>query len=329
MSLLFIDGFNHYATADIAKKNWLTTQGAIVAGGRNGQGFQDPSGYQVFASRATYIVGFAFKVPGLGNQPILRLRDSNVDQCSVNITVNGEFQFLRGGPTGGGTVLATSAVGLIPLNTWLYIELKVTINNATGSFELRRNGSNIISGSGLDTQITANASANQIFMDWPVVATVYDDLYIADDAGAVNNTFLGDLRIEAIYADANGANNGWAPSTGVDRYATIDEAPPNDDTDYNSSATPGDKFTCEFQNISLTGSIKGLHLLPDIRKDDAGSRQFAPVVRHAAVDYDGLTVDVTDTYNYHRQMYETNPGTTAAWTVGDVNNGQFGGKVIT
>ena len=58
------------------------------------------------------------------------------------------------------------------------------------------------------------------------------------------------------------SNNGWTPSTGADRYATIDEAAPADFSDYDFSPTDpaGEQFEVELQHVATPPNDDG-HLL--------------------------------------------------------------------
>ncbi len=326
--LRFVDGFDHYDTSSILRK-WDESgfSPTITTAGRNGKGLLLPGSSWVTAnldSQPTWVIGLAIDLPAdqfPGWATFLGLRDSGATQVELRIGPLGQIDVARAGAS-----LATSSP-VLELRQWKYIEFKATIGSA-GSFEVRVNGATVLSGAG-NTQATANAWANQLSLYGPgSLNNIFDDLYVLDNQPGLTD-FLGDIKVVTIYPNANGTNNGWTPSAGTDRYATIDESPANDDTDYNAADVIDDVFTCGFEDIGLTGSIKGIQVVMCARKDDAGSpRTIAPVVRHGGVDYVGANQDLNDTYIYRRQVYETNPGTAAAWSVADLNAAEFGCKRI-
>ncbi|MDO8562376.1 MAG: hypothetical protein Q7S25_00875, partial [Candidatus Limnocylindria bacterium] len=235
-----------------------------------------------------------------------------------------------------GTLLATSA-GTYPANVYNFIEFKVTINSVTGSYEVRVNGAvdANLSASGVNTRgVGTNNSTNMLRVGGVAGANTLgayiDDLYICDLSGAANNDYLGDVRVQALLPNAAGAHSQWTPSGGaVANYTMVDEATPNDDTDYNSDATVGDIDTYAFSDLTpTTGTVKAVQTVIDARKDDAGTRTIAPVVREGGVDYVGPNHNVGTTYAFQMDIYETDPATAAAWTVAAVNGDEFGVKVI-
>ncbi|MGI0150005.1 MAG: hypothetical protein ACREDF_10815, partial [Thermoplasmata archaeon] len=214
-----------------------------------------------------------------------------------------------------------------------YIEFKVTISDASGVAVLKINGVTELTGSGLDTQNTTNASADRVLLGLNGSAlnvnTDYDDLYVCDGSGTVNNDFLGDIRCEYIPPNGNGNSSQFVGSDGnsVDNYLLVDEATPNDDTDYVESGTITEKDTYAQGNLTPTsGTVYGVQMLPYARKTDAGVRSIASIARLAAAE--DLSVDkiLSTSYSYFPDIRETKPGG-GAWTVTDVNNAEFGCKI--
>ena len=337
MTMLFMDSFDHYATAQLGLK-YTTVAGSFTVGavGRNstngalcpnttGSGLLRKS----ITSAATIISGFAFSLSALPPSQdtiIFILSDAGTEQVSIRVeTGTGKLKVI-----GAGTVRGTSTTAL-SLNTFYYIELKATIANS-GSVELRINGTSEVNVSGVDTQTTANASADGVGLACQGNQTanyIFDDYYVCNGLGTVNNDFLGDLRVQAIFPDGAGGNTQWTPSANAN-WQNVDETTPNDDTDYNSDATVGDRDTYTYGNLSpATASIKAVQIMTYARKDDAGTRTIAPVVRLSAVNYDQASLpNLTTSYQYLPQVLETSPATTVAWTLSEVNGAEFGEKVI-
>jgi hypothetical protein len=329
--------FDHYATADgLMKWSAISNVGGIVAaqGRRGTAGWQrQPAvnyGYRQLTlpdKQATIIVGGAQKFTAgawNGTKQLYILLEDAAIHCDLRIDALGRLQVTR-----NGTQLGLSTRNL-DFNRWDYIEFKVYIHDTLGTFEARVNGENWVSGINQDTRNAgAVGAANQIqfyaHVDMPGYS---DDLYINDGQGAANNTFSGDQKVVAFLATANGTNRQWSRSAGADDYSLIDEPTPNGDTDYLYSSTAGQKVTCAFGGLSLTGAIQAVQVLPCARKDDAGVRTICPVIRSAAADYDGASVNVGDAYAYIREVFENDPATAAAWTVGGFNAAEFGAKLV-
>jgi hypothetical protein len=325
MSLIFFDGFETYATADILK-DWTLTSGAVsinATGGRRGSGAayapnNSAAGYitkTLPAAVSTVIVGFSLNLsalPTLNTRSVLRLLDAGTQQFEINVNIDGTLSVSR-----NATVLATSA-GSIPVASDQYIELKVTIHDTLGAFELRLNGNTILSATNVDTKNTANAFINGVSLGPQYTVAVctakYDDFYVLDTSGATNNDFLGDVRIDAIYPNADGAYTSLTPSTGSSHFALVDEATPNT-TDYNSSSTPAakDSYGMTSPPVLTSEIIFAVRAKVAALKDDTGARSIKVGVRSGAVDSVSAAQALSTTQLYYSNIHETDPNTGAAW----------------
>jgi len=360
MSLLFIDSFDHYVTADVAEK-WTTISssgGGVVptinaTGGRRGSGsfrlsVQLGSGNTAQASvtknifgatDATAVVGLAVAISnaatigGTGIQ-LVSIRDTGTAQITLRLNSNLTLSVLRGAHNG--TVLGTTTA---TLSGYGYLELKALIHASAGTVDLRLNGVSVLSLSAQNTRNTANTSWNAIAVGqidfaggtWSTsaAATVdFDDLYLLDGAGAAPwNTFLGDVRVDARYPTAEGANSAWTPLSGTDNALMVDETAPDDNTTYNSTGTVGAVDTHVVQDAPVAGAtIYGVQHCLAMAKSDAGVCQIAPVIRHGSTDYVGAAIAPATTYAYGLQIAQVNPGTSAQWTEANFNAAEFGYK---
>lgn len=338
MTLRFFDSFDHYATADITQKWTSTTASPTISAGngrRSTQAVSFPGNSasisKVIDAQSTWIVGFSFRTSLLPSSigAIITFLDGGTNQVDVRVLTDGTIRATR-----NGTTLATSSNALAT-NTTYFMEVKVVINDTTGSIEVRVNGSSSgwINITGQDTKNTANATANSISLSGLSATgiTLYmDDVYICDGSGSTNNDFLGDVRVDCYMPSGNGNSSQLTGSDGnsTDNYALVDEALQNGDTDYVQSATSGQKDTYAFSDMSHTpASIFGTQLNMISKKDDSGTRSICSVVRSGGTDYDGDTQALGTTYSDYRQIRETDPATSAAWTRTNLNNAEFGVKV--
>ena len=338
MALRFFDSFDHYATADLLQK-WSSTSGTaptIVASGRRSTscvripGASNSSLTKTIDSQATWIIGFAVNVstaPSAATSLVMCL-DAGTEHLRLRLNTDGTISVLRG----GSAVLSTSATA-IAFGSFGYLEWKFTINDATGSYDVRYNGVSITSGSGVDTRNGANSTSNQFQLRSSTnIGGNYDfdDLYICDSTGSSNNDFLGDVRVDCYMPSGNGNSSQLAGSDGnsTDNYALVDEASQNGDTDYVQSATSGQKDTYAFTDMSHTPtSIFGVQINMIAKKDDSGTRSICAVTRSGGSDTDGTTQALSTAYLDYREIRETDPNTAAAWTRTNLNNAEFGVKV--
>lgn len=333
MAMRFCDSFDHYTTGFLTTKWDAVSSGAdnSITTGRFSQGWQTSFSKtlrKTIDAQPTWIIGFAAILQNGANTGILSaLYDGGVGgttQVELRLDSQRRLQATR-----AGTVLGTGTT-VIPLNTWVYIEYKVTINNSTGVFVVRLNGATEINLSSQDTQNTANATADTFELRPPdTFAVTFDDFYACDGTGAVNNDFLGDVRVESRLPNGNGNSSVFVGSDGnsTDNYLLVDESTPNGDTDYVQGTSVGDKDTYAFQDATPTsGAVHAVQAIPYARKTDAGSRSICSVARLSGTESDGANHTLSVSYQYHRHIFETKPGG-GAWSISDFNSSEFGAKV--
>lgn len=343
MALLFCDSFDHYATAQIGLK-WTEPSSALTINTTNGRrstrslrSTNSSTQYlrkTLGTNAATLVIGFAIKLTGsLTAGYLICFADSGTAQMNLFVNADGTISVRR-----GTTNLATSAASLNLAGAYQYLEFKV-VHSATGSYEVRLNGANILSASGVDTTSTANNYSNHIAVlgrvetslsGFACTTTDIDDLYVLDGTGSANNDFLGDRRVDCYFPNGNGNSSQLSGSDGnsTDNYLLVSETTPDDDTSYVQSATVSQKDTYATANMSHTPSaINGVQVNMYARKDDAGLRSIASVTRSGGADTDGATRALSSGYQYHSQIIESDPNTAAAWTQSGYNNAEFGVKV--
>lgn len=336
MSLIFLDGFDHYATADIAKK-WTTINGAptIGAAGRRLSGQLRSPGLnnyveKTFAATSGWVIGFALMAEAMPTAAIsfISLRDAGTVQCDLRLNPDGTLSVTR-----NGTILGTSSVA-ISTGSYYYIEWKVTIADAISadSCKVRVSGVDVITvAAGSDTKNTTNASANQLRVGGSTVgssvALNFDDLYVCDQTGTANNNFLGDCRVDTQFPNADGAITNFATSSGTTHYTLVDETAPNT-TDYVDSANVGDRDLYEFTNLTAlaTSTVYGVQVSTAALKDDAGSRSIAVTARSGGLNVDGATQALSTSQLYFSSIFETDSAS-AQWNQSTVDAAQFGIKV--
>jgi hypothetical protein len=343
MSLLFVDGFDHYATADFSKKYVATVGSPVITAGigrRGTKGYDTQTGGGItkeFPAESSWVMGIAFKIPAavpnpvsIPNGRIFTLLDGATQQCELRFdNATQELIVTRNGTlvTGGRSSIVLS------LNQYYYIEWKVTISDsiAADSCVVRVDGVEVINvTAGQDLKNTANTTATRVLIGIGTTNAKhqYDDLYICNQSGSTNNNFLGDCRVDTLYPDADGFYTDGTPSAGSDHYAMVDETPVST-TDYVTLASLNDRDSYSFDSLpALAGQVVyGVQAVAATGKDDSGLISAATFVRSGtspAVDQDGVSTPLPTTYTFLRDIYEQNPDTSTAWDRDSVNAAEFG-----
>lgn len=354
--LLYAESFDSDNT--LADRWQASLTGGVVAGGRNGTkavyGTDQGGGQRGYLQKTlpgggkqTAIFGGAWLQSGstfanAGGCIVQAIEGSSTpgtNKVQISLHVNtalGTLYIRRGGsPAGGyvtgddGTLLVAGTRVLVP-GIYYYVEMKVYVHGSTGRVIVRINGV-------VDIDFTGNTlgAVNLLVDAWrPILSSsnpvYWDDLYFADNTGAQNNDFLGDVRVEALFPNATGAAGTWTPNAAGANYTKVNEASPDSDTTYVSTGVVGNIDEYNFtDSTAVAAVIKGIQTGLFARKEDAGARTIAPVIRQTATDYVGTAVALGVAYAEYQQMYELNPATGVAFTLAEVNADQYGVKLVT
>lgn len=367
--LLFHDSFDHYANADKLRK-WDVlytaagnTDPTINAGsGRRGtQAFRitmttspqssRPMGISLAATGATCVVGMAFSTNGVSANSSNTTNDLSIGGASSNpsailtIRRNGAgvtthqvwFRINNDGTITafrGTTALGTSSTPVSTGSVFQYLEFKVVIDPSAGSIEVRKNGSTILSLSGINTRGDGGGSdwqhlvigrlglAASTSTTWDI-----DDLYVCDGSGSIRNDFLGDCEATAYYPINDGFYTDSTPSSGTARYPLLDETTANGDTDYTTLASSGQKDSFIFPDMAVAGgSILGLQLNDWSRKSDVGTATKRGLIRSGSNDFFSSAKAGTPDYADVRHIFEQNPADSLDFESADLASGvlQYG-----
>lgn len=344
MTLLFHDGFDGSTTSDGASVGitgngylgivgWLTSSNAQSTSGR------EPGGraiyaanvcyYDLPANKTTLVVGFAMIGAAADNRAVLSFYDAGTIQLCMSVSGGPGapvMQVRRGNESG--TVLGQTGPGVYAFNVWTFWEIKVTFNQTTGSVEVRKNGSPtpVINVTGIDTCNTANEYANQIRLESNSNQIVYDDFYVCDTAGSLNNDFLGDVASYAYDPDADTLVE-WTLSSGSTAWSLLDETPYND-TDFIETSTNAQKVRMTHENVDADDVVYGVTQHVFVRKTDVTLCSARAIQKVGGVDYSGPTLVLSTSYQGANRLMETNPNTGNQWTPAEINASEFGVEAI-
>lgn len=342
MAVIFMDGFDHYASTDAALKGWNNNFLSMQTGRFSGQAARVSSSSSAGAPKkslattySTLILGFAIRVITLPTaiSKVVGFYDGSGNLvATLCMNAAGNFAWYRGDGTSGGTLVGSLSSAVYSINTWYYVEVKVTLaTGATGSIEVRVGGSSVI-GPTSSVQ-TANTTANmQSFQLFGVNAnnTDYDDLYFCDTTGSANNTFLGDRRIIVATPNANGRLSQWTTQVGgttSQPWTAVNETTPDGDTSYIADSTTGHIHDFTLSSVSV-GGVNAVQVNVDMRKDDAGTHTLGTGVGDGTTENFDAGTAVPSSYAMAIRTMDTNPLTSAAWATSDLASLQACVKVI-
>lgn len=329
MALRLIDGFDTYATGNYTGK-WASQTGTIGATGREGtNGLQTTTYFEMavgIGNEQLLIAGMAFKFSASKLVSLIEFKDGTNVQLGVSLDNSNQLIVKR-----GTTTIASTGYSL-SLNTWYYLEFKGFIHNSTGYWDIQINGVSIGSASGIDTQQTGNAyatSVNFAFQGFGAATYTIDDVYIFDGNDGVNDDFVGDVHVEALFPVADGYLNEWvAVPGGGGNYEEVDDTDPDDDATFVVTSGTGLIDSYEFGSlVALSGSVYGVQVNIWSRKDDVGDRQLNAIVRPTSTTFSGaVPIAMNASYQYATFQFDQNPQTAGYWTISQINASEFGVK---
>lgn len=299
------------------------------------------TGNHRFTSRSDWYIHFAyglFQTSQLGSL-ILSLDDTTtspfkgttIAQCILAVQNQGSngnrFLLLKNDAT---TVLASSS--FFKQEGIYYFQLHVNIGNS-GSSRLLINGIEQWNVSGIDTQHTANNTANAVSLlnnNFNRV-TLISNVVIGDDrADGLTpsfNTLMGEFVVGKIQPNDVGDSSDFNPVGTANNWDNVnDYTDPDDDTTYNETSTSGNKDLFNYEDVGIipTGIIFGWNLRTKARKTDAGTRSLQHIIKPTTTEYSGYTHPLISTYTWFTDLEDINQDTGLRYTDAEINNHQFG-----
>lgn len=335
MSLLFIDGFDHYQTTDLGLK-WTIYTGnsalspTIGAYGRfSTNGVKLNSAYQRISrpvgTHSAYIVGFAVYITTLppSSRFLVGLIDGTTNQTELTINTTGTISLTRG----GSSVTGGTSIAALPVGAWSFVEWLVTpIASSSGSDNiLKFNGTTVLTiASGVNCKSTSNASADTVYIGAVNLYSGYefhfDDFYILSTTGTYNNTWISDCRVETVIPDSDAAASGASRTGGSSNNAVMSEIPNDGDTSYVSWTSSTSYVNCGVSSLASTpSSIPGIQVVATAKKTENGVANLGLLVGPVTGLQSGLSpVGLSTSYTMVSVVSELNLATSAAWAAGDI-----------
>jgi hypothetical protein len=252
---------------------------------------------------------------------------------ATHLINNSLTKIVSGSITSAGRFNVGGAAGIQPMftNTWHFLEVYFKIAGASSKIQTWLDGgpdiplTTVNLGTVPITQVELNCD------DHGGAEFDYDDLYLADPNGSLNNSRIGDVHIETLYPIGDGSHSDFVPNAGTTHYTQVDDPNANDaDTTYLSSNVVGAIDTWDYGNLAfVTGQIFAVQVNMLSRKDDSAFRQLAAVTRLGGSDYVSANAKTLPAvYSDSSDILEINPATGVQWTTTDVNAAQWGAKIV-
>src|SRR5262245_49925468 len=141
-----MDSCETFTTAQILRKYTRLFGGPTVQSTTTrlgtGQAFYFDRAYveKTLPAAGTWVVGLAVRMqalPSSGLKYLIMLADGTSLQVGLGVHASGALHVGKGGSLS--TSLGNSGANVLVVGTWYYVELKVTIHDTAGAFEVRVN----------------------------------------------------------------------------------------------------------------------------------------------------------------------------------------------
>ena len=342
MAFYYGDTFDAYGSDQLTKwDNFGGPFSGITAGaGRNGTNgltfFDNGRALKAFPVCSGWLAAFAFKSIVVDSSLFTFVASDGVGNSSMVLTVGtnslGGFYALIPGNTP-----SVSAGSLFVGSSWGHLQIQVTATGTGGignpqnmfvTFSVYFNNVLVLSGSGT---VSGVRSTGINYLGFLVNAGgqvwAFDDFYLKNSLVDGDIDPDGDLRGLALLPDGVGAYSDWttSPSASIN-FQMVYENPDDQDATYVYTRIPGAMDSYRFPDVSLPVSahIYGVQQNVVARKDNAGSRLFAPTCRPTTATFQGASYSVGDTYDTYWKMWNHNPDTGIDWTQAQFNAGEWG-----
>lgn len=333
MSLIFIEGFDHY---NEIREKWNVgstfDNPTFVSGRFGGQAlkkqFQNSAESIVrdIDAQTEVIFGCAVQFPGLPSfaSSFFRINsEDGVTRLSVEVDNQGIVSVVAGGVT------SYSHVGTVTTGTtWHYIECRYIARASAGLggvAEIRVDGAVVASIDGASNATTTGLTDDIRgfgFIDNQTNSPQYlfDDMYILNGSGSTNNAYLGDVRVSVLYAKEDGIVTNFSPLSGVDNYPMVDEAIMDGEVSYVEAGLLGstDDFVNQtFADLAVDpGDVYGVQVANGTRRTATGGLTFKNEMTIGGVRYSDEVDHSANTGTYFIETYvsDTDPSTGLDWT---------------
>lgn len=262
----------------------------------------------------------------------------SVAHLTFVVGVNGEIHCYRGSAMEGATsitggTLLFSTDPILTAAAWHHVEIQASIHNTLGWVRIAVNGVHRHAATGLDTAYNSEEigsvmwtrtffgqhnTTTRFYLDNVYVydfdgdSAVYTDWCPTVDGSGIATNYMGEWQCVYLPPNADTAEDDWAPSTGTDAYAMVDETTPND-ADYISSTTAADLSELALTDLPEDITVvRGLMVLGRMSKSDTGPALVKFGMKSVSPTTDAAERPITVEPTYWWDFINVDPNTNAA-----------------
>lgn len=256
-------------------------------------------------------------------------------QASLAVDTARKLQAYRGDLT---TALGSASTYVIPVNTWVRVCLKLTINDTTGAVLVHvwEPGDTapqvVLNLSSQDTKAHASSALWDGYDLHAVCAGTTDITgHVATDgSGGVNDDLVSTKprTVAAVRPNRDGAHADWIPSTGLQHYPLVDDPSADDDAGTVGTDVEDDIDTYDVADVpDVSQTLHGV-VAAVVAKHSTGSAEIGHVIRSGVTDTVSAAVALATAYAASLYPYDQIPGPTS-FTPALFSALQFGVKALT
>lgn len=264
-------------------------------------------------------------LPATSGQHGLRIHDAdNNPLVKITVQSDGGIGIYAGS---GATTLLGASDPVVTAGAWHHLEFQVVMDEVVGSVEVRVDGDLAILVE--DEDLGAVPQGQIVFgsfgtgggsLNW-----FLDDVVPWTTAGTVNNGFIGAVRVNTTFCDADVSPVDWSITGAATASGAIDEVPADGDTSYITAPDVGDIVEMALPDVpDEVSEIRGVYVTMMARLSDTGTGSAqVSMVSNGDVS-EGPDNNLTATYTYwDAGVYETDPDTGNAWTPEALSNARL------
>lgn len=339
MTLLYLDSFDHYASAELTDKGYSSSFPASPnhfiypgQGRRGGQAMGSGVGgvlgitvSNTFEDSDTIILGAAILWSAYYSRTAIDFLDSVGNSLLLIETTNaGEIRMTSGGQ------VAITATNIFTPAAYHHYEIKYTKGTGANGFaEIKKDGAILLTIS--NSTETAQCSAWDAFEGSAAGEFArMDDLYIMNGLGTVNNDYAGDLRVDVQRASADGAEVEFTPNLGADNWTSVDDILTDSETTWNESGIIAARDIHEVDTPTLGTVIHGVQQVVHNRKTDAGTVTVDLISEKPAgtgEKVNGAAITSSDNWAFALAIRETDPDDDVTFTDARIAANEWGYKI--
>jgi len=266
---------------------------------------------------ATAFIGAAVRLGGYpsGDQCVLQFRDGSEEVAGLYLS-SGAVPKIK-------TDTHTYCMATDPVSTtgFVYLELEVLMDNATGLVRAYVDGTLVCEATGVDTVRTTNSLIDSARWIGPGISyTYFTSLYCRTFAEVEPDEMpFGNIEVHPYIPIADNSVSGWTPSVGINAYYPIDETIPLI-TDYLYSDTAGNQYRLnhtefQFPNSQATQQIIAVQPVYLIANEGDTTGTFKPYFNNGGINRTGIdkTIPADDTWRFYTYGLSVDPFTEEPW----------------